>query len=106
METSHGLLIPTSTKAGHRSKGYYWVWSRTGRHAFLKYLKAIPGDPPLWGHWEIVAKCRACVSKTRGIIPGTIFESLLSCHFDIQVGIDLYILKYQNQLVNDKKKVA
>lgn len=31
---------------------------------------------------------------------------LLSSHFDSQVGIDLYILKYQNQLVSDKKKVA
>lgn len=82
-----------------------------GRHAFLKSFKAIPGDPPPsppppWGHWEIVAKYQACVSKARGIMPGTVFESLLSCHFDGQVGIDLYILKYQNQLVNDKKKVA
>lgn len=46
------------------------------------------------------------LEDTRYYFWHNIREFLLSSHFDGQVGIDLYILKYQNQLVSDKKKVA
>ena len=75
-------------------------------NAFLKCFKVSPGDARAGTLGNCCKVYSTGLEDTRYYFWHNIREFLLSSHFDGQVGIDLYIPKYQNQLVSNKKKVA
>ena len=107
VETSHGsLTLLPSVKA----RSGLMAMSRSGLelviNAFLKCFKVSPWDARAGTLGNCCKVYSTGLEDTRYYFWHNIREFLLSSHFDGQVGIDLYIPKYQNQLVSNKKKVA